>query len=155
MKCDEFKKMVYENEEKLSVRERLALAFHVFFCGRCAQELRRFEDTHDLLVSGFITPSPDFSDAIMDRIYAEEQEQEVFDIPGGFRTRGWVIAGIIILVSLVTSFFGGDFISIAASQGSSFLRPLGILIGIIISAYGALFIGSHLKELSERFLRLR
>ncbi|MDR2049275.1 MAG: peptidoglycan-binding protein, partial [Treponema sp.] len=115
---------------------------------------RRFEDARELLVSGFIPSSPDFTDAIMDKIYAEEQGEEVFDIPGGVSTRGWVIAGIIILVSLATSFFGGDFISIAASQGSSFLLPLGILIGIIVSAYGALFIGSHLKELSERF-RLR
>jgi hypothetical protein len=151
MKCGEFKKIVYENEEKLSVRERLSLSFHVFFCGRCALELRRFEEARGLLASGFIPPSPDFSDAIMARIYAEEQEQDVFDIPGGVPTKGWVVAGIIVLISLATSFFGGDFISIAASQGSSFLLPLGILIGIIISAYGALFIGSHLKELSERF----
>jgi hypothetical protein len=154
MKCDEFKKIVYENEEKFSFRERLGLAFHVFFCGPCALELRRLEDARELLASGFIPPSPDFSDAIMTKIYAEEQEQEVFDIPGGVPTKGWVIAGIIILVSFATSFFGGDFISIAVSQGSSFLLPLGIIIGIIISAYGALFIGSHLKELSVRFLRL-
>jgi hypothetical protein len=151
MKCDEFKKIVYESEEKFSVRERLALALHVFFCGRCSRELQRFEDVRELLVSDFIPPSPDFEDAIMARLYAEEQEQEVFDIPGGVSTKGWVIAGIIILVSLATSFFGGDFISIAISQGSSFLLPLGIIIGIIISAYGALFIGSHLKELSVRF----
>jgi hypothetical protein len=154
MKCDEFKMTIYEGDERLSVRERLALAFHVFFCGRCALELRRLEDARELLASGFIPPSPDFADAIMAKIYAEEQEaeeQEAFDIPGGVPTRGWVIAGIVILISLATSFFGGDFISIAASQGSSFLLPLGIIIGIIVSAYGALFIGSHLKELSERF----
>jgi hypothetical protein len=151
MKCGEFKKMVYETEEKFSFRERLVLACHVFFCGHCARELRRFEDAQELLASGFIPPSPDFSDVIMARIYTEEQEQAAFDIPGGVPTRGWVIAGIIILVSLATSFFGGDFISIAVSQGSSFLLPLGLLIGIIISTYGALFIGSHLKELSTRF----
>jgi hypothetical protein len=153
MKCDEFTNIVYEREEKFSIRERFSLALHVFCCGRCARELRRFEDARELLVSGFIPPSPDFTNAIMAKIYAEEK-QEVFDIPGGVPTRGWVIAGVIITVSLATSFFGGDFISIAAAQGSSFLLPLGILIGIIISAYGALFIGSHLKELSERF-RLR
>jgi hypothetical protein len=150
MKCDEFINIVYETEEKLSISERLRLAFHVFLCGRCARELRRFEDARELLVSGFIPPSPDFTDAVMAKIYAEEK-QEVFDIPGGVPTRGWVIAGIAIMISLATSFFGGDFIRVAASQGSSFLLPLGIIIGIIISAYGALFIGSHLKELSERF----
>ncbi|MDR0404166.1 MAG: peptidoglycan-binding protein [Treponema sp.] len=151
MKCDEFKKTVYEGEEKFSPGERLSLAFHVFFCGRCARELRRFEDARELLASGFIPPSPDFTDAVMAKIYEEEGEEEVFDIPGGVSTRGWVIAGVLILLSLATAFFGGDFSGIAASQGSSFLLPLGIIIGIIVSAYGALFIGSHLKELSARF----
>ncbi|MDR2049385.1 MAG: hypothetical protein LBP69_08005, partial [Treponema sp.] len=78
MKCDEFINLVYETDEKLSIRERLRLAFHVFLCGRCATELRRFEDARELLVSGFIPSSPDFTDAIMDKIYAEEQGEEVF-----------------------------------------------------------------------------
>jgi hypothetical protein len=154
MKCDDFINLVYESEEKFSVRQRLALAFHVFCCGHCSRELRRFEEARELLASDFIPPSPDFTGVIMDKIYAEEQDREIFDIPGGVSTRGWVIAGIIIMVSLAATFFGDDFTSIAASQGSSFLLPLGILIGIIVSVYGALFIGSHLKELSERF-RLR
>jgi hypothetical protein len=29
--------------------------------------------------------------------------------------------------------------------------PIGITIGIMLTGYGALFIGSHLKEFSERF----
>jgi hypothetical protein len=33
----------------------------------------------------------------------------------------------------------------------SYLLPVGITIGIVLTSYGALFIGSHLKELSERF----
>ena len=33
----------------------------------------------------------------------------------------------------------------------SFLLPVGITIGVVLTTYGALFIGSHLKELSERF----
>jgi hypothetical protein len=33
----------------------------------------------------------------------------------------------------------------------SFLLPVGITVGIVLTSYGALFIGGHLKELSERF----
>jgi hypothetical protein len=62
-----------------------------------------------------------------------------------------VITGLVVLVSLVTAFLGFDFERIAASQGSSFLLPLGLTIGVVISGYGAVFIGSHLKELSSRF----
>jgi hypothetical protein len=47
-----------------------------------------------------------------------------------------------------------NFVAIANSEGSSFLLPVGITIGIVLTCYGALFIGSHLKELSSRF-RLR
>jgi hypothetical protein len=44
-----------------------------------------------------------------------------------------------------------DFINIADTQGSSFLLPVGITIGAVVTGYGAFFIGSHLKELSSRF----
>jgi hypothetical protein len=33
----------------------------------------------------------------------------------------------------------------------SFLLPVGITFGIVLTSYGALFIGSHLEEFSERF----
>ena len=87
-------------------------------------------------------------------VAAEEEQQEteeIYAVPGGLSTRGWVIAGLIILVSLVTAFFGLDFQKLALETGMSFLLPVGITIGIVLTSYGALFIGSHLKELSERF----
>jgi uncharacterized membrane protein len=91
----------------------------------------------------------------MSRIDMEEiQEAETVSLPGGLSTRAWVIVGFIVLFSLITSFFGRNFINVADSSGSSFLVPLGITIGIVVTSYCALFIGSHLKELSEHF-RLR
>ena len=80
-----------------------------------------------------------------------QEAEEAFEIPGGLTTRGWVIAGFVILVSLVTAFFGLEFNNIAGEAGKSFMLPMGITIGIVLTSYGALFIGSHLKELSERF----
>jgi hypothetical protein len=71
--------------------------------------------------------------------------------PQGVSFRSWVIAGLIILVSLSSSFFNLDFVETVASYGSSFLLPVGLTIGIVVTGYGALFIGSHLKELSTRF----
>jgi uncharacterized membrane protein YoaK (UPF0700 family) len=44
-----------------------------------------------------------------------------------------------------------DFIKVADNWCSSFLLPIGMTVGAIVSAYGALLIGSHLKELSDRF----
>jgi hypothetical protein len=154
MKCDKAMDMIYEDGQPLFV-ERLELAFHILFCGRCAAVLRRYGCARKLLNTDFFPPSPDFEDAVMTKIHAEEDvfesENEMFYSPCGFSTRGWIIAGLAVIVSLALSFFGRDFLSIAASHGSSFLVPLGIITGIIVSAYGSLFIGSHLKELSQRF----
>ena len=145
---------IYGEEDILPLRKRLALAFHIIVCGRCAVRLKTYEEARFLLFEKFLPPSPDFSDAIMDAVYRESHDEgePVFEA-GGFSTRGWVIAGMVMLFSLTTVFFGQDFTSIALEQGSSFLLPLGIIIGIVITGYGALFIGSHLKELSERFRR--
>jgi hypothetical protein len=155
MKCEDALDTVYEMEDFPSLWRRFGLAFHIIVCGKCAAHLETYEKTRFLLQTGFFPPSPDFSDAIMSRIYSEAYDEETDYEPifeaGGFSTRGWVIAGLIMLLSLATTFFGKDFASIVRDQGSSFLLPLGIITGAVITAYGAIFIGSHLKELSERF----
>ncbi|MDR2072367.1 MAG: peptidoglycan-binding protein [Spirochaetaceae bacterium] len=152
MKCHTAIDTVYETEEALPLKTRTALAFHILFCGRCAAQMNRYRQVRALLQTGFFPPAPDFSDHIMERIYAEEGSgEEAFEIPGGIPTRGWVIVGLVVLLSFSTLFFGSDFTRVAMDQGASFLLPLGITIGIAITGYGALFIGSHLKELSERF----
>jgi hypothetical protein len=157
MKCNNVLDMIYDADESLSFKQRFCLAFHILFCGHCAARLTRYEEVRYALRTSFFPPAPDLSDLIMDRInriYEEEDrdDEPVFDIPGGVPTRGWVIVGFIVLLSLATLFFGSDFTAVALDQGSSFLVPLGLTIGIVLTSYGALFIGSHLKELSERFL---
>ncbi|MDR1390365.1 MAG: peptidoglycan-binding protein [Treponema sp.] len=145
MKCDEFGDVLY-SDEKPGIRERIGMAFHLLLCGRCALDARRREDMRVLFTERFFPPCPDFSDAIMDRIREEACDMDtVFDIPGGVSTRGWVVVGLAALLSLTSAFFGRDLVN------ASFLLPLGITVGIIVTVYGAVFIGSHLKELSERF----
>jgi hypothetical protein len=147
MKCDDALDAVYETEDALPLRKRLGLAFHIIGCGRCAARLETYETARSLLRTSFFPPSPDFCGAIMDSIYSETRDEEdagpVFGA-GGFSTKGWVIAGIALLISLVTAFF-------QQYQDAAFLLSLGIITGVVITGYGALFIGSHLKELSHRF----
>ena len=152
MKCVDALDAVYEAEDTIPLKKRQNLAFHIIFCKSCAVHLETYEEARSLLQTGFFPPSPDFSDSIMSRIYQEAFDDEApYYEAGGFSVKGWVIAGIVLLISLATVFLGQDFISIALEQGSSFLLPLGIITGIVISGYGALFIGSHLKEFSHRF----
>jgi hypothetical protein len=157
MKCDNAMNLIYDADEPLSLKQRFCLAFHILFCGHCAARLDHYEQARYALRTSFFPPAPDLGGSIMERINCiyEETDQDaepVFDIPGGVPTRGWVIVGFIVLLSLATLFLGSDFTAVALDQGSSFLVPLGLTIGIVLTSYGALFIGSHLKELSERFL---
>ncbi|GHV85929.1 hypothetical protein AGMMS50230_15370 [Spirochaetia bacterium] len=152
MKCTDAMDTIYETDE-LPLTRRLSLAIHIVFCGRCSARLERYEEARSILGAGF-PPSPDFSGAIMSRICLEADEsfdEEAYGFSGGFSTRGWVAAGLILLFSLPVLFFGKDFAHVVLVYGSSYLLPLGIIIGVVITGYGALFIGSHLKELSDRF----
>jgi hypothetical protein len=140
-------------EEPPSLLFQLKMGIHLFFCPRCAGEIKKLEEVREILKTGFFPPSPELGDIILSRIGEEapEGEEKSYGIPAGFSFRIWVITGLVVLFSLATSFFGMDFEEIATSEGSSFLLPVGLTIGIVLTGYGALFIGSHLKELSERF----
>lgn len=140
-------------EGSLPLLFRLQLGVHLLFCRGCAEEIKQLQAIQELKETDFFPEAPELADRIMQRIYAEaiESPETELDFAQGVSFRSWVITGFIILISLSTSFFGMDFIKVAASQGSSFLLPIGLTIGCIVTGYGAVFIGSHLKELSDRF----
>jgi hypothetical protein len=159
MNCDELLDKVYEySRENLPLVLRLQVRLHCFFCPQCAQEIEHFQLAQDILRNDFTPPSPDFADAVMARLF-DESALNAEDVPeaagfgedSGISFRGWVAAGLILFFSLTSAFLGMDFIKIAAAEGSSYLLPLGITMGAAITCYGAIFIGSHLKELSQRF----
>jgi hypothetical protein len=162
MTCQTILDKIYEfdGERPLPLWIRLQIAVHVILCPRCAEKAARLEAARSLMSAGFFPPAPDLSDSIMNSVYAEDREL-VPDIP--FEEEelspevsfgSWVLTGFIVLLSLSTAFMGMGFIKVASAQGSSFLLPVGITIGVVVTGYGAMFIGSHLKELSGRF-RLR
>ena len=157
MSCEKILDKVYEysgGPDTMPLLTRIRIGLHLLVCPDCAQEVERFEVCRDILRSEFLPPAPGLEDTVMAMIAAEEDEAieaEEMGIPGGFSTRGWIIAGLVMLVSLATAFFGLDFNKVALAAGMSFMIPVGITIGIALTCYGALFIGSHLKEFSERF----
>jgi len=160
MNCSKILDMVYhysdnelDGENSMPFLTQIQIWLHTFFCPDCAREIERFQMTRDLMRTDFFPPSPGLEELIMKKVAAEEEQTETASsvFPGGLSTRGWVITGLIIFVSLTTAFFGLDFNKIAHETGMSFLLPVGITIGIVLTTYSAFFIGSHLKELSERF----
>lgn len=154
MTCSKILDMVYEDSDSMPLFGQIQVWVHTIFCPNCAQEIERYQVSRSILKDDFFPLSPGLEDSIMAKIGAHEEAQEFKDdysVPGGISTRGWIIAGLIILISLATAFFGFDFRNLTDESGISFMLPMGITIGIVLTTYGALFIGSHLKELSERF----
>ena len=158
MNCDELLDRVYEYcWETLPPLLYLRVKLHCLFCPQCAQEVERFELAQDILREDFIPQGAEFAGIVMAKLCAEDKAADSGETEGlwgeaaGVSLRGWVLAGLILFFSLASAFLGMDFIKIAASDGSSYMLPLGITIGAAVTCYGAIFIGSHLKELSHRF----
>jgi hypothetical protein len=154
MGCSKIMDLYHESQEggesSISLLSQIQVWAHILFCTVCAEKIERYEAAKTLMKEDFFPLPPDIEETIMARIDAE-QADEAHDTVGGFSTQSWVIAGLIILISLATAFFGLDFKRLALDSGMSFMLPIGITIGIVLTTYGAFFIGSHLKELSERF----
>jgi hypothetical protein len=140
-----------EYDGSIPVLAQIQLNLHVLFCEACTAELNALRNFKDVIQSDFFPPSPQMEEIIMERLYAEADLEEKTAAPAGFSIKSWVITGLIVLLSLTSPVLGLNFTQIAASEGSSFLLPIGLTIGLIVTCYGALFIGSHLEELSTRF----
>ena len=153
MDCKNLMDTVYEAEKEsfLPVLVQLKIWLHQLNCPACETELKALRSVEEIMKTDFIPASPDFSGVVMERIYEETSADKALDAPAGFSLRGWIIVGFFVLLSLCSIFFGTNFVHIANVEGLSFLLPVGITIGVVITCYGAFFIGSHLKELSSRF----
>jgi len=150
MSCERILEKVYERKSLCGL-DRLHVALHLFVCPDCAAKAERFRLCGEVLAEDFLPAPPGLEDSVMAAIAEEEGALEEAAVPGGFSLGGWVVAGLVLLVSLTTIFFGMEFNNMALAAGMSFMIPIGITVGIVLSSYGALLIASHLKKLSERF----
>jgi len=153
MGCQEVMDTAYEAEKDnpLPIFRQAQIWIHLFGCPACAAGLKNLRRVEEIMKTDFLPPAPDFSDILMARVYEETAAERETAAQAGISFRGWVVIGFFVLVSLSTAFFGGNFVHIANVGGSSFLLPVGITIGVVLTCYGALFIAGHLKELSARF----
>ena len=137
------------DDSPLPLIQQARIWLHLLLCPACAAEARCLRQAAAIMKSDFLPPSPDFGDLLMSRL----REEGALDAQAAAAVsfRGWVIIGCFVLLSLSSAFFGMNFIEIANAEGLSFLVPVGITFGVVLTCYGAIFIGSNLKELSARF----
>ena len=156
--CRNVMDIVYDEEEDIPVFLQIQLNLHILFCETCTVQVKTLQKFKEVVQNDFFPPSPQVEDLIMEKLYMEadygdllSSSREIIAEPAGFSIKSWIIIGLIVLLSLTAPVLGLNFSQIAASEGSSFLLPIGLTIGLIVTCYGAIFIGSHLKELSDRF----
>ena len=155
LNCNEVMDEIYEfsGDDLIPLPQKIRIAFHLFFCVRCSEKMRKLEMLKEIPQSQLFPPSPSFEEIVMEQLAGDflEDEARGNEAPGAFSFRSWVIIGFIILISLATSFFGIDIIQVAFGRDSSYLIPLGITVGMVLTGYGAFFIASNLEELREHF----
>ena len=151
--CHNVQENFHNTDENVPVFYQIRVDLHLLLCPHCANELNKLKIIKEIMTNDFLLQPPGMEDVIMEKINNEqiEDENKIYDVPAGFSFRSWVIIGFLILFSLSSTFLGFNFIQIANEEGLSFLLPIGLTIGIALTCYGAIFIGSHLKELSSRF----
>ena len=140
-----------DNHSSLPLLNQLRIWLHLMFCSACSIQFKEMQNIENIMRSDFFPPSPDFEDILMVRLSEDSDIKDNIDAPVAVSFRLWVIIGFFVLLSLSSSFFGMNFVEIANSEGLSFLLPVGLTFGLVVTCYGALLIGSHLKELSTRF----
>jgi len=71
-------------------------------------------------------------------------------------TRDWLISGLVLAGSLILIPEGRDFPWFRELFGARLILPIALVLGIGLSAFGALFAGSHVDEMegfARRFAR--
>jgi hypothetical protein len=151
MNCDKVLDFLYYSDEGIPFITRLLIAFHVRHCPGCASHLRALRTASTLLEEDFFPPAKNIADSVMalaraDEPFAESScEHEVVSL------RAWIITGFALLFSLSSVYLGIDYLTPIDTRTINFMLPVGITVGGVITAFCAIFIGCHIKELSKWF----
>lgn len=123
----------------------LPLRIHTLFCARCRAEIRGMEMAL-LAMQRFAPPSPeDLSREIMSSVMRGVSEDGRI-VP----LYNWVAGGILLLAGVILVRFGDSFIWLKERFGIDLELPLAIVLGVVLSVYAAVFVGTHIEELARR-----
>lgn len=124
----------------------LEVHLHLLRCPSCRAEAARLRKAARELATLPFPAAPDLEDSIMAAIRREQAPE-----PAPIAFRDWVAVGVLIAAAAALSPLGATFGWLVGLLGSGLTMPIALTMGIALTAYCALFIGTHLDELSERF----
>lgn len=149
MKCESFMRsyVSLDNGERPS----LSLRLHLRSCARCRREAALMEwELSSLRRDETLPDAPDRTREIMARISAG-------DVTYGRSVPlyNWVSGEVIIIVSIVLARFSDSLVWMNAYFGMNLEVPFNIVLGILLTVYSSVFIGTHMKEIKGFIERYR
>jgi hypothetical protein len=148
MNCDKVLDILYYSE-RISLLKRVLINFHVWHCAKCAAHRHVLQIACERMNEDFFPPAHGIAGQVMTFIHAGETFDDTFPEHESVSFRAWVVTGIALLFSLSSAYLGIDYLTPVNTRSVNFMLSLGITVGGIITAFGAIFIGCHIKELSK------
>jgi hypothetical protein len=122
-----------------------AVTWHILFCKKCRTEIFALRDKFKELKNGAAYTVPvDLTESIMYKINLLEVQYE--HNVSNFK---WILVGTVIFSSLMLFTFSDSFMSLKPFFGRVLEVPISIVMGVGITIYASLFIGSHLEYLKQ------
>ena len=151
MNCDKVLDFLYYSDDDIPFVKRILIALHIRHCPKCATRLHTLQTASALLKEDFFPPAENIADSVMALVRADEpltgQSRELQAVS----FRAWIITGFTLLFSLSSAYLGIDYLTPIDTRTVNFMLPVGITVGGAITAFCAIFIGCHIKELSKWF----
>jgi hypothetical protein len=123
------------------------IRLHIAFCSRCRKEIRTLQKifVKARTSSPFEMPG-DMSGPVMRAIINSDVVYKK-DISSG----KWLFTGVVIFASIFLVSYSNSFIWLKSHFGSVLEVPLYMVLGLAITFYAALFIGTHI-EMMRKFI---
>ncbi|MDR2444986.1 MAG: peptidoglycan-binding protein [Spirochaetaceae bacterium] len=149
MNCNKVLDFLYYSDEGITFVKRILIYLHTRHCTKCAAHLHTLQTASALLKEDFFPPAENIADSVMTIVRVDEplttQSRELQAVS----LRAWIITGFTLLLSLSSAYLGIDYLTPMDTRTVNFMLPVGITVGGAITAFCAIFIGCHIKELSK------
>lgn len=143
MRCETFLSR-YDRLEP-AMRMGFLMSRHLASCASCRRQAAAVEAAVSALREG----EPSGAGGELERRLEDRVMASVRLVPPPRRdiaVRDWIIAGSVIASSMILFPLGEYFARFDEAFGASYVLPLSLVLGIALTAYGALFVGAHMDE---------
>jgi hypothetical protein len=142
MKCETFMNRFLEKDETGVLTPRMRI--HLYRCARCSAEVDAFASA--------MADMRTFEPFVLDGLESARIIDSVMRQPEYRRSISlfnWVAAGALMFVGMFLAPFSDQFASLRDHFGGDLEVPFSLVMGIMVTIYAAIFIGTHIDDFSR------